>query len=198
MDIPSTLTDIANLALTSIGEDTITSIDAETARARKVRVVLYQNIREVQRLIDWPELRVRKTLTQHASMLTDTIYKYLLPTNFLEVISTDDDINWFLQDSYFCTGSSTAEITYKKYSQEPSEWSADLVEMVYRKVAVSIAPLLTENAQWMQTASAIYDRVEQRCITQTQNRKRNIQRYSFNSELVHKRLYNGRYPYYSR
>jgi hypothetical protein len=194
MSLPKTLTDIANLALLSIGEESTNNVESDEARSRTVRTVLYQCIREVQRLIDWPELRVRKTLAQNSEMLDDTHYKYHLPENYLEVISTDSEISWFLQEGFFCTDALEAKITYKKYSEEVSEWSGDLVEMVYRKLAAAIAPTLVENPQWLQMAERQYQQCEQRCLSQTQNRKRKIKRYKRNHGLVKNRLYD-RYPY---
>ena len=185
--LPNVLTDIANLALIEIGEDIITNIDASTTPSTIVKAVIYQTIREVQKLIDWPELRVIKSLNRRAVMRDETYYYYNLPSNFLDFIEADECKYYFLEAGFVASNSDALEITYKKYTDNPAEWSADMTELIYRKLAEKISPVLTENPQITQISSQKYGLAEERCLARTQNRQSKRRYYNKNHSWVQNR-----------
>lgn len=193
--LPNVLTDIANLALIELGEEPITNIEAGTSPARIINAVIYQTIREVQKLIDWPELRVIKSLNRRSEMRDETYYYYNLPSNFLDLVEAEDDKYYFLESGYIASNSESLEILYKKYSSNPAEWSADMTELIYLSLAAKLAPALTENPQFVQMAGQKYNLAEEKCTARTQNRQSKLRHYNKNHTWVQNRRYNGRLRY---
>ena len=84
MSLASTLTDVANLALASIGERVIENIEDDSSIARDIRRVLFESVRQTQLEIFWEEL----TEIIKPSQVTDRypgdeeFLQYRLPNNF--------------------------------------------------------------------------------------------------------------------
>jgi len=174
MALASTLTDVANLALSSIGEQTITNIDTDNRIENIVRLHLSESIRQVQQEILWGELRVSFEPIALPDNYLDSasMYQFNMPNNFLDMVSINSGAEWFLESGKLVTTDPTPVVTYKRYSEEPTEWSGYLVEMVYRRLAMNIAPHLTQNAGLVQNAVQQYEMCRVSNLTKSSNRRR--------------------------
>lgn len=204
MPLPSTLTDVANLALASIGEQVIENIDDQTEVARAVNRTLYESIRQTQLEIFWEELI---EITE-PSQVTDpypgaaALFQYRLPNNFLDVVALQSNANfhtspqWFLSGGKLITEDPAPLLTYKRYSEEPSEWSGYLLEMIYRRVAMNIAMNITQNGQITAKAQQDYQESAIRNLTRSSNRSRKNSFRDSGFGNVQSRIYGrGRWPY---
>lgn len=198
MSLASTLTDVANLALASIGERVIQNIDDETSIARDIRRVLFESVRQTQLEIFWEEL----TEIIKPSQVTDRypgdeeFFQYRLPNNFLDVVGLESNFAWFLSGGKLITKDPEPLLTYKRYSVEVSEWSGYLVELIYRRVAANVAMPLTQNLQLAQKAEQIYDTVKLNNLTRSSNRSRSGRfRQQFFGNNRSRRASSNRYPF---
>lgn len=176
MATASTLTDVANLALSILGDKRIRNIDDDGGLSDLVRPMLYESIRQTQLEISWQELRVSYTPTGTGNTHSQetAYYEYNLPNNFLDMVDVNGGADWFLEDSKLYAKASEAKVTYKKYSEEVTEWSGYLVEMVYKRTAMNCAMAVTQNAGIAQQASQLYELAKVNNLMKSQNRARNV------------------------
>lgn len=174
MPLASTLTDVANLSLASIGEVLIENIDDQTEVARSINRVLYESIRQTQLEIFWEDLIevFEPTKLTEPYPGTDMLNQYNMPTNFLDIVGLASGAHWFLSGGKLITEDPAPCVTYKRYSEEPSEWSGYLMELVYRKVAANVAMHLTQNPQITQMAAGLYEEAMMKNLTRSSNRSR--------------------------
>jgi hypothetical protein len=172
----STLTDIVNLALASLGEKQITNIDADGNTENLMRPLLFEAIRQTQLEIDWQELMVSMSPSQS----NDTYERlagyaiFNLPSNFLDMQHIKTNAHWFLESGKLITADPAPYITYKKYSEEPSEWTGYLVEMVYKRLAFNSAMAVTQNEGIQSQAGQLYQLAKNDNMMRSANRQRNI------------------------
>lgn len=172
----STLTDIVNLALASLGEKQITNIDADGNTENLMRPLLFEAIRQTQLEIDWQELMVSMSPSQS----NDTYERlagyaiFNLPSNFLDMQHIKTNAHWFLEMGKLITADPAPYITYKKYSEEPSEWTGYLVEMVYKRLAFNSAMAVTQNEGIQSQAGQLYQLAKNDNMMRSANRQRNI------------------------
>jgi len=174
MPLASTLTDVANLSLASIGEVLIENIDDQTEVSRAINRVLYESIRQTQLEIFWEDLIEVFEPTQLTETYpgSDVLFQYNMPTTFLDVIKLKSGADWFLSGGKLVTEDPAPVVTYKRYSEEPSEWSGYLIELVYRRVAANVAMPLTQNPQITQMAAQTYQETMMKNLTRSTNRSR--------------------------
>lgn len=174
MPLPKTLTDVANLALASIGEVLIQNIDDNTEVPRAINRVLYESVRQTQLEIFWEDL----IEVFEPTRLTDPypgatgLFQYNMPTTFLDIVNLESGADWMLRGGKLITDDPAPVVTYKRYSEEPSEWSGYLVELVYRRVAANVAMSLTQNPQILQMAAQAYQETMMKNLTRSTNRSR--------------------------
>jgi hypothetical protein len=147
---PSTLEDIANLALAKIGEyASITDLDTDTSEeAAVVNRFFAQVVQEVQAEFRWPELTKRTIITTAAGQDSDTLkYYYTLPTDYLRPADNNHtDNNYQILNGYIWTDETeNFEFRYIRFSDDPSEWEPLLVKCVYFRLAIEICQPLSEN-----------------------------------------------------
>tara|TARA_R110002012_G_scaffold258505_2_gene438975 strand:+ start:1829 stop:2407 length:579 start_codon:yes stop_codon:yes gene_type:complete len=172
----STLTDIVNLALASLGEKQITNIDADGNTENLMRPLLFEAVRQTQLEIDWQELMVSMSPSQS----NDTYERlagyaiFNLPSNFLDMQHIKTNAHWFLEMGKLITADPAPYITYKKYSEEPSEWTGYLFEMVYKRLAFNSAMAVTQNEGIQSQAGQLYQLAKNDNMMRSANRQRNI------------------------
>ena len=134
MALAETLTDIANLALATLGERQIQNLDADAAPAPTVRALMHESIRQVQQDIKWPELIVTHSPQAYPELYDEDalLYQYYLPTNFISIIELKSGYNWQIINNRLVTGDFLPTMLYKRSSFEPSEWSDFMVELIYK------------------------------------------------------------------
>ena len=142
------LEDVANLAIGKIGEKrTLSNIETDVGVvAEKVRLFIYQVMREVQSEFRWGELTASVLLASPMAENDDT-YQYTLPSDFLRPASNRDQEH-VIENGYLFTGvSENFPFKYIRYSEDPAEWSGLLVKCIYFRLALEICMPLTENIQ---------------------------------------------------
>jgi len=170
----STLTDIVNLSLSSLGENQITNIDSDGKTENQIRPLLFEAIRQTQLEIDWQELMV----SMSPSKSNDTYERlagysiYNLPTNFLDMQFIKSQSAWFLEAGKLITSDPDPYITYKKYSEEPSEWSGYLVEMIYKRLAFNASMAVTQNENIQRQSAELYTMCKNDNMMRSANRQR--------------------------
>ena len=179
MPLADTLTDIANLALASIGEQQIENIDESTSVAKTIRRMISETIRQTILLVDWPELRVTFKPTGVEDSETG-MWTYNLPTNFLEVLHLNPLYtfsaldSWELEAGKLRVPVAGITLTYKRYSEEVTDWSGNLVELIYRKIAANIAMPLTQNQNIAGMAMQEYERCKMAILPRMKNRNHGL------------------------
>lgn len=174
MPLASTLTDVANLSLASIGEVLIENIDDDTEVSRSINRVLYESIRQTQLEIFWEDLIEVFEPTKLTAPYpgSDVLNQYNMPSNFLDIVNLQSGADWFLSGGKLITEDPEPVVTYKRYSEEPSEWSGYLMELIYRKVAANVAMPITQNPQITQMAADLYEKAMLKNLTRSSNRSR--------------------------
>ena len=178
-----TLTDIVNLALASLGEKQITNIDSDGKTENLMRPLMYEAVRQTQLEIFWQELIIGFSPTQSSetyggqesgdtTYIGSTYLVYNLPKNFLDVVRLRSGAYWFLEGNKLITTDPDPYLTYKRYSEEPSEWSAYLVELVYKRLAMNASMPVTQNANIQQQSVQLYNMAKNENLLRSANRQR--------------------------
>lgn len=166
MTIPSSLTDIVNLSLTSIGEAPIANINtSNNTTAQVIRRWIDVIIQEVQQEIQWNELYTGPvTLTVHAEDFAGVAgqFQYLLPADFIQIYEVGVDVNdvpqtqsvdarqfnnpwWRLEDNFLIARVDQIQILYGRIDTNVSVWSIQLREVIYTSLAEKLAYEITDN-----------------------------------------------------
>lgn len=161
-----TRTDLANLALISIGEEIIENIDDdETDSARVIRLKINDTIKTAQSSYEWPELYAFMPLVDSGTLALDGMTKrWNLPTDLLQVRgivpgSTNGPaysygVAWRIEDRFLVTAEAAPIAEYTKLDvSDIASWSPELVERVWTALAAEIAPLLTKSDAFANNAN---------------------------------------------
>ena len=194
MPLPTTSTDIVNLALSSIGERTINNINNPLDEVSETMRTWYDIcVSEVQTMIIWDELY---TGPVSLSYVTDNYagvqgqYQYILPTNFIQVIEVNapppqgtipvtnqnpiatSSFYWKLQDGYLIARVQNFEMLYARSESDVTKWSNQQRELIISYIAYKISLRLTNNPGIMQAAKQEYMEIKNRVFASRQNRNR--------------------------
>jgi hypothetical protein len=139
--------DIANLALTRIGADMITSLESDNeSRAVLCKELLPIYKRAVLRLHPWSFALKRQALSRVSDQTGMWKYSYAfqLPTDpkCLRVIESDADkygVPWTIEGGYLVTNNETITITYIADITEPGLYDAQFVEVLAARLAWALA-----------------------------------------------------------
>lgn len=140
-----TLTDIANVALESLGAESINNLDQDdSAMARKIKRVLYAVIDDIQTIRNWSCLMKQDKLVK-ASKDPDANgeFKYNAPKNLLNVVS--QNARWRRLGNYMLSESPALEIEYTQSNYDPSEWCKNLQGAVISKLKADIVGSIVGN-----------------------------------------------------
>lgn len=177
MSLATTFTDVANLALKSLGAVPIQSIDATDTHSQRINGVIDEVVRQVQSEISWPELLDIQLLVMLPDNFGDsnTIFRYQLPEDFLSVVEIDSGFDWEIFDGVLVTSATEVKLIYKAYNQDVTKWSAEMLEMVYKKLASEIAMPATQDLNTAQMATQRFEVCRDRLLPQMKNRCRKRQ-----------------------
>jgi len=139
--VATTLTGVANMALALIGNNTIESLDdSNDGVAKTVRLLLTQTLREVQSHASacWEELVKERDLELRNDGVETPAgkFEYNLPLNCLGVrgVYADKECKdmtpWEIVGGFLRTQRPAKGIRYLEYSENPAEWSPELLEAV--------------------------------------------------------------------
>jgi hypothetical protein len=145
-------TDICNIGLARIGEDLLTSYEADNSRRAMLCRKLYPVLKKaVMRNYPWAFALRRQSLAQ-VSGLEDVYwnwdYVYQLPTDpkCLRVLDTSQDdygYRWVVEGSYLLTNAPTITIRYIAQIDEPGLYDSQFVEAMGARMAWALAKSIT-------------------------------------------------------
>jgi len=177
MSLATTFTDVANLALKSLGAVSIQNIDANDTHCQRINGVIDEVVRQVQSEISWPELLNIQLLVKLPDNFGDSeaIYRYQLPEDFLSVVEIDSCSDWEIFDGALVTIATDVKLIYKSYNQDVTKWSAEMTEMIYKKLASEIAMPTTQDLNLSQLSTQRFELCRDRLLPQMKNRCRKRQ-----------------------
>lgn len=138
-----TLTDIANVALESLGADSINSIDQESATARKIKRVLFSVIDDVQIIRNWSCLLNIGKLERASKEMIGGEYKYVAPKNLLNIVS--QNAQWRRVGRYIMSSSPNLIVEYTASNYQPEQWCKNLQGAVIAKLKAEIVGAIVGN-----------------------------------------------------
>ncbi len=145
-------TEIANMALTSLGAANITDIDEDSSNARKIRAV-YHNLREAvleEHPWNFAVERVSKAPSEETPAFGYT-YKILRPTDCLRVINIyadKDEVNELLykpEGKYILCNSNLVYIKYIKNIQDETLFTALFAQALAARIAYELCFPITNS-----------------------------------------------------
>ncbi len=141
---------VANLALTILGADRITSLDDGSENARRITNVYYSALEDVLRIHPWNFAIARSQLGRLASTpLFEYDYEYQLPADYLRVITVSDGTN--IIEDYKVEGKkllcdyTTVKIKYIKNTSDANQYTSQFIYVLANRIAAEIAYAVTNN-----------------------------------------------------
>lgn len=214
MPEPSSLTDIANLALSLIGQSPINSIDNQNTQDAKImRQWLPVIIKEVQMDIHWPENYtdlVPLTVAEE-DFVVDGQFKYILPTDFLQLYEITADPNiatsptvdartwnnpwWSIQAGFLICRVENTQIMYGRFNQTVADWSVQQRKVIYTTLATELAFEITNDEKIQARMDKKLILVKNRAQTSVQNKSRSFRSRPRNFDMANARQasYHGRF-----
>lgn len=175
MSLATTFTDIANLALKSLGSESIQNIDANDTASQRINGVIDEVVRQVQSDISWPELLNVQLLVRLPDNFADLdgAFRYQLPEGFLHVVEIlGNDAYWEIFDGALITPMIDPKLIFKTYNPDVTKWSPEMTELVYKKLASEIAMPTTQDLNVAQMSMQKYEICRDRLLPQMKNRSR--------------------------
>ena len=151
--------DIANMALTLLGEASITSLDDELDSARAIKRLYTIALDAALRNHNWNFAQLRRSLARHSiAPEWEFSYQYTLPTDpyCLRVLETslDTDEPWRIetyksdaeQSRVIVTDATEIEILYVAHLTDPVLWDALFADAMGFEIAYRASYAITRNA----------------------------------------------------
>jgi len=163
--------EICNLALVSLAEDTIASLDDPTERARMCKL-LYDNVRsQLLRSYRWAFSVERAVLAPEADApLFGFTYKFLKPVDCLRLIGpfdgntsdsqinyTGTDITYKVEGRYILSDTNPLYICYIRDVTNPTDMDSVFTQALAYSLAKSLAMPLTNDDGKFKVVSAQYE-----------------------------------------
>jgi hypothetical protein len=178
----TTIVDVVNLSLRLLGEDKITTItpQADSEAGRKMVDMLYVSIDEVQRSFYWHELITTADISEDATDHYDGRKRYALPadclrplgarlesdglsseTAYTRLVAQESEYHYDIEGDFLLTTKEEAEIdiVYIKRSDDPTEWSSELLDCIYHCAAVNAAQSITQDSGIVQNILQKYEQL---------------------------------------
>jgi len=183
----SSLTDVANMALSLIGEKTINNINTkDDTTAALMKRWTERCIREVQNMVNWDELYTGPVLLQfktdeYAGVFGQ--YQYLLPPDYLYIlesatiqtnIRTGVDLDWKMQDNFLIARFEGFQMFYQRIELSPAKWSEQMTQLVIIYLASKVAYNVTNDRAVASDMKADYQVIRAEVTATRQNRARKV------------------------
>ena len=155
----ATNVEIANIAMTLLGEDTIVSLTSDLGeKERKVNAIYTTTRDEVLRSFPWNFATKQATL----GLLSETptyewTYMYQLPSDFIRLLMTEGQTKYRIQGDKLLSNQATLNITYTFRETDPQKWDTCFVNAFAAKIAFKLAYALPNSNSLQATAKAYYD-----------------------------------------
>ena len=146
-----TLTDIANIALEDIGQKVIGNIDGDDFNSRRLKNRIFKTIETVQKRRNWVHLRKELKLALSAEKAANGFYKFILPKNLLNVISSSSPYK--REHDFLISGFPDLRIYCTIASFNPDEWGINLTNAVIAQIKKDIVYPMSGD---LQLANQVY------------------------------------------
>jgi len=155
-------TSICNLALISIGEERINSID-DTNRRAVICKEFYAATRDAMiRAFPWDFAKARAELAAETTAPEfGYSYQYPLPSDCLKVLSVNGEtIGWEVEGGKLLTDESAIKIKFLQQITDPNAFDASFVNGLAKRLARDIAYGITKNKGVKERAEKDYEEAE--------------------------------------
>lgn len=192
----STITDVANRVLGLLGERPVTDITTpDTTGGEKLKVHLYDSIDEVQGSFYWQELIRYETITADATDHYDDRKRYALPANCLRPLGVrgqgfnsfpsttysqlilDDAEAYSIENNWLLTYAEEVDIGYIVRSDDPTEWTPELLNCIVHCAAVNAGQAITDSPQIVVNILQKYEQLVMPRARRLQSMYKNNDRY---------------------
>jgi hypothetical protein len=161
-------TDIANQALTRIGERVIMDLDdASSITARKCKVIFEQSVRELGASHSWNGLKARIAL---AEITTPPPFgwekQFQLPVNYLRLVKLNGNDCRRVSDLYeiegtkLLTDEDTADIEYIAYTEDTANFHALFTKALVTLLASNLAVSLRQDEAMGSNLKQVFETVD--------------------------------------
>lgn len=141
---------IANLALTILGADRITSLEDNAENARRLTAIYDSTLEDVLRAHPWNFAISRSTLAQLATTpLFEYSYEFQLPGNCLRVLAvsdgTDITTDYKIEGRKLLCDDTSVKIKYITNITDPNQYTSQFIYILATRLAAEIAYAVTNN-----------------------------------------------------
>ena len=141
---------IANLALTILGADRITSLEDNAENAKRLTAIYDSTLEDVLRAHPWNFAIARIQLARLATTpLYEYDYEYQLPGNCLRVLSVSDGTNiisdFKVEGRKLLCDDTTIKIKYIANITDPNQYTSQFIYVLASRLAAEIAYAVTNN-----------------------------------------------------
>ena len=159
--MPSSETEVVNLALTALGFEPVAALNESNDRARVASRWYAPTRDELLRAANWNFAQTRVDLAQVLpNPAWGTFYAYQLPADCLMVLDTNLDAldAWRIEGRTLITAAAAVSILYVAQVEDPARWDALFTEAVVDKLAFRFCYPLARSAQ---LADVLYRKSEE-------------------------------------
>jgi len=139
---------ICNLALVSLGADTIMDMGEDNETARKLNAIYVPILKDLLRAHPWNFSSGRTTLAQ----LSETppfefTYYYQLPSDCLRAVEVNEDssINFVVEGRRLLCNEGSVDLKYIIYAEDPTLYDPNFVALFAARLAAEIAYAITNS-----------------------------------------------------
>lgn len=148
---------ICNIALVSLGADTINSLTEQTSTAIACNAMFDTVRRDLLRKHPWNFAMKQQELARSVTTpVFGYAYQYQLPSDCLRVWRVLDNDDFKVQGSYIHTDAETCFVEYVYDVEDVSRWDASFIDLMAAAMAASIAFPVTESAAKEDRARAVF------------------------------------------
>jgi len=145
----ASLTDIANRALSLLGQAAIVSLNDKTPESEEIRRVLPFVLDSVYRMYPWNCLSKRVVLAPLTTPPVSTYsYAYRLPSDCLRVLEVEMDSHTKYRvegRDLLCNAADEVRLRYVQYTEDPNLLDGLLREVIAYYIAVSLCERITQS-----------------------------------------------------
>lgn len=192
------LREVLNLGLGLLGEDPVTTIfpTPDTEAGKKLLRYLYVCIDAVQRDFYWHELITSTQITADATNHYDGRKRYALPedclrplgvrlegtgglpaTAYTKLVAQESEYHYDVEANFLITGADSVNVVYIRRSDDPTEWTSELLDCIYHSAAAKAAQLIVQDAGIVQNVLQMFEVLIKPHARRLQSKYKSTERY---------------------
>ncbi len=157
----ATKVSIANLALSLLGANRITTLEEDSENARRISAVYDDSLADLLRLHPWNFAIRRATLGQLSTTPEfEYTYEFQLPSDCIRVIHVTDGTNtvsdYKIEGRKLLTDDDAIKIKYISHITDPSQYDSQFIMVFAARLAMEVAYPITNQSGVTQTISNLY------------------------------------------